>query len=43
MDFVVDYFGHQRQDVVEWLASVKWEESLATVEEKVVRDTLRLV
>jgi hypothetical protein len=40
VDFVVEYFGHRREDVVEWLASVRWEEGLSTVEEKVVRDTL---
>jgi hypothetical protein len=38
---VTEYFGHQREDVVEWLKTVKWEEQLAQVEEKVVRDTLR--
>lgn len=40
IDFVVDYFGHQRADVEEWLGTVEWEETLAHVEEKVVRDTL---
>jgi len=43
IDFVTSYFGHQREDVVEWLKTVKWEESLAEVEEKVVRDTLAYV
>lgn len=41
MDFVTQYFGHQREDVVEWLKSVKWEEDLAEVKEDVVRETLR--
>jgi hypothetical protein len=40
---VVDYFGHRREDVVEWLASVKWEEGLSVIEEKVVRDALGYV
>ena len=40
VDFVTGYFGHQRQDVVEWLKTVRWEEGLRKVEEKVVRDTL---
>ena len=35
------YFGHKREDVIEWLRTVKWEHRLAEVEEKVVRDTLR--
>lgn len=37
------YFGHQREDVVEWLKTVRWEEGLRKVEEKVVRDTLACV
>jgi O-methyltransferase involved in polyketide biosynthesis len=41
LDFVVDYFGHQRQDVEEWLKTVKWEEHLAEVDEKVIKQTLR--
>lgn len=40
LDFVVDYFGHQREDVEEWLKTVKWEENLAEVDEKVVKQTL---
>lgn len=40
VDFVVNYFGHQRADVEEWLQTVKWEENLAEVEEKVIKDTL---
>jgi hypothetical protein len=40
VDFVVNYFGHQRQDVEEWLQTVKWEENLAEVEEKVIKQTL---
>jgi hypothetical protein len=40
VDFVVNYFGHQREDVEEWLQTVKWEENLAEVEEQVIKDTL---
>jgi len=40
VDFVVEYFGHQRSDVEEWLRTVKWEENLAEVEEKVIKETL---
>lgn len=40
IDFVVNYFGHQRADVEEWLGTVEWEETLANVEEKVVKQTL---
>jgi len=40
VDFVVNYFGHQREDVEEWLQTVKWEENLAEVEGKVIKDTL---
>jgi len=40
VDFVTNYFGHQREDVVEWLKTVKWEDSLAKVEGKVVKETL---
>jgi hypothetical protein len=40
VDFVVNYFGHRREDVEEWLQTVKWEENLAEVEEKVIKDTL---
>ncbi|WVQ83189.1 hypothetical protein IAT38_005328 [Cryptococcus sp. DSM 104549] len=43
IDFVSNYFGHQREDVVEWLKSVKWEEQLAEVKEDVVRETLRVL
>ena len=40
VDFVVNYFGHLREDVEEWLQTVKWEENLAEVEGKVIRNTL---
>jgi hypothetical protein len=40
VDFVVNYFGHRREDVEEWLQTVKWEENLAEVEEQVIKDTL---
>jgi len=40
VDFVVNYFGHRREDVEEWLQTVKWEENLAEVKEKVIKDTL---
>jgi hypothetical protein len=40
IDFVVNYFGHQRPDVEEWLQTVKWEENLAEVDEKVIKQTL---
>jgi hypothetical protein len=40
VDYVVNYFGHQRADVEEWLQTVKWEENLAEVEEKVIKQTL---
>ena len=40
VDFVVNYFGHQREDVEEWLQTVKWEENLAEVEGKAIRNTL---
>jgi hypothetical protein len=40
VDFVVNYFGHRREDVEEWLQTVKWEENLGEVEEKVIKDTL---
>ncbi|WWD00706.1 hypothetical protein V866_007641 [Kwoniella sp. B9012] len=43
VDFVTSHFGHQREDVVEWLKSVKWEEDLLQVRENVVRDTLRVL
>ena len=41
MDFVVNYFGHRRADVVEWLGTVKWEDGLGVVERNVVEETLR--
>jgi hypothetical protein len=41
VDFVVNYFGHQREDVEEWLQTVKWEEHLGEVEEKVIKETLQ--
>jgi len=40
VDFVVDFFGHQREDVVDWLATVKWEKSLGVVKRSVVEETL---
>jgi hypothetical protein len=40
VDFVVNYFDHQREDVEEWLQTVKWEENLAEVKEQVIKDTL---
>ncbi|KAK1921679.1 hypothetical protein DB88DRAFT_498841 [Papiliotrema laurentii] len=43
VDFVTGYFGHKREDVIEWLKTVKWEHRLAKVEEKVVRDTLSVL
>ncbi|WVR04750.1 hypothetical protein IAU60_001761 [Kwoniella sp. DSM 27419] len=43
VDFVTSYFGHQREDVVEWLSTVRWEEDLAQVKEDVVRETLRVL
>ncbi|WVF69644.1 hypothetical protein IAT40_004423 [Kwoniella sp. CBS 6097] len=43
VDFVTSYFGHQREDVVEWLSTVKWEENIAEVKENVVRETLRVL
>ncbi|OCF45749.1 hypothetical protein I317_00237 [Kwoniella heveanensis CBS 569] len=43
VDFVTSYFGHQRDDVVEWLSTVKWEENIAQVKEDVVRETLRVL
>ncbi|WRT64647.1 uncharacterized protein IL334_001581 [Kwoniella shivajii] len=43
LDFVSSYFGHQRQDVKEWLQTVKWEENLLQVKENVVRDTLKVL
>ncbi|OCF30768.1 hypothetical protein I316_07575 [Kwoniella heveanensis BCC8398] len=43
VDFVTYYFGHQRDDVVEWLSTVKWEENIAQVKEDVVRETLRVL
>ena len=38
---MVDYFGHRREDVVEWLGTVKWEEGLRVVKRSVVEETLR--
>ncbi|ORY30326.1 hypothetical protein BCR39DRAFT_529195 [Naematelia encephala] len=43
VDFVVDTFKQQREDVVEWLESVKYEDTLAEVSEKVVSDTLNIL
>lgn len=43
VDFVVDYFKHRREDVLDWLGTVKWEEGLRKVERKVVEETLRWV
>lgn len=43
VDFVVDTFGHQREDVVEWLGTVRWEEGLGVIEREVVEKTLRCV
>ncbi|RXK40983.1 hypothetical protein M231_01831 [Tremella mesenterica] len=40
VDFVSDYFGHKKEDVAEWLSSVRWEEGLTVVKEKVVLETL---
>jgi len=40
---VVDFFGHQREDVVDWLATVKWEKSLGVVKRSVVEETLGYV
>jgi hypothetical protein len=41
VDFVTNYFGHQQSDVEEWLQTVKWEEGLLQVDQKVIKDTLR--
>ncbi|WWC86776.1 uncharacterized protein L201_001655 [Kwoniella dendrophila CBS 6074] len=43
IDFVTSYFGHQREDVIEWLKTVKWEEEILQVKESVVRETLRVL
>jgi hypothetical protein len=41
VEFVSGYFGHQPQDVVEWLSTVRWEEGLKVVKKEVVLETLR--
>jgi hypothetical protein len=41
VDFVAEYFGQRREDVVEWLSTVTWEEGLAVVKEEVLTETLR--
>ncbi|WWC59579.1 uncharacterized protein I303_102136 [Kwoniella dejecticola CBS 10117] len=43
IDFVHSYFGHDKEDVKEWLKSVKWEEHLLEVKEDIVRETLRVL
>ncbi|WWC68068.1 uncharacterized protein I206_101987 [Kwoniella pini CBS 10737] len=43
INFVHSYFGHDEDDVKEWLKSVKWEDQLLEVKEDVVRETLRVL
>ncbi|KAE8540430.1 hypothetical protein D1P53_003376 [Cryptococcus gattii VGV] len=43
IEFVHNYFGHKKEDVAEWLQSVKWEEQLAEVKEDVVKETLAVL
>jgi hypothetical protein len=40
VEYVAKTFGQKSEDVVEWLATVRWEERLAEVSEEVVRKTL---
>jgi hypothetical protein len=40
---VVENFGQQRADVEEWIQTVRWEEAMSEVDEKVVRDTLEVL
>jgi protoporphyrinogen oxidase len=43
IEFVHETFGQQKEDVVEWLTSVKWEERLPEVSEETVRKTLAVL
>ncbi|TYJ56023.1 hypothetical protein B9479_003265 [Cryptococcus floricola] len=43
VDFVHSFFGQKKEDVVEWLKSVRWEDQLLEVKEDVVRETLRML
>lgn len=43
IEFVHNFFGHKKEDVAEWLQSVKWEEQLAEVKEDVVKETLAVL
>ncbi|RSH92253.1 hypothetical protein EHS25_008668 [Saitozyma podzolica] len=43
VEFVSGYFGHQPQDVVEWLSTVRWEEGLKVVKKEVVLETLSVL
>lgn len=43
VDFVEQTFGQKKEDVVEWLATVRWEERLAEVSEETVRKTLEVL
>nr|ODN89528.1 hypothetical protein L203_02239 [Cryptococcus depauperatus CBS 7841] len=43
VEFVHNFFGHQREDVVEWLQSVEWAESLAEVKIDVLSETLKIL
>lgn len=43
IEFVHNSFGHKKEDIAEWLQSVKWEEQLAEVKEDVVKETLAVL
>ncbi|WVO16649.1 hypothetical protein L204_104328 [Cryptococcus depauperatus] len=43
VEFVHNFFGHQREDVVEWLQSVEWAGSLAEVKIDVLSETLKIL
>lgn len=43
IEFVHNFFGHKKEDIAEWLQSVKWEEQLAEVKEDVVKETLAVL
>ncbi|AFR97470.1 hypothetical protein J008_05401 [Cryptococcus neoformans] len=43
IEFVHNFFGHKKEDVAEWLQSVKWEQRLAEVKKDVVKETLAVL
>ncbi|OXC70546.1 hypothetical protein AYX13_01023 [Cryptococcus neoformans] len=43
IEFVHNFFGHKKEDVAEWLQSVKWEQRLAEVKKDVVKETLAML